>query len=83
MIDIGQEIYGLVVSRNRPMLTALDLCIEQLERLSSGDPAIQYALQCARKAAEQERQFQMRHPSDDPAPTTEQPAQGDPSLFSG
>jgi hypothetical protein len=60
MIDNAQEIYGLIATRNRPMLTALDLCIEQLERLSSGDPAIQYALQCARKAAGQERQFQAR-----------------------
>jgi hypothetical protein len=58
MIDVSQEIYGLIATRNRPMLTALDLCIEQLELLSSGDPAIHYALQCAQKAAEQERQFQ-------------------------
>jgi len=60
MIDVGQEIYGLIATRNRPMLTALDLCIEQLKRLPSGDPAIQYALQCAQKAAEQERHFQER-----------------------
>ncbi len=58
MIDVSQEIYGLIATRNRPMLTALDLCIEQLERLSSGDPDIQYALQCARKATERERHFQ-------------------------
>ena len=55
-----QEIYRLIAGRNRPMLTALDLCIEQLERLSSDDPDIQCALRCARKAAQQERDFQAR-----------------------
>jgi len=60
MIDVGQKIFRLIATRNRPMLTALDQCIEQLERLSSGDPASQYALQCARKAVEQERHFQAR-----------------------
>ncbi len=60
MIDVSQEIYGLIATRNRPMLTALDLCIEQLQRLPSGDPAIQYSLQCAQKAVEQERHSQAR-----------------------
>ena len=60
MIDVSQDIYGLIATRNRPMLTALDLCIEQLKLLPSGDPAIQYALQCAQKAVEQERHFQAR-----------------------
>ena len=41
MIDLAQEIYALIASRNRPMLTALDMCIEQLEPLASDDPDIQ------------------------------------------
>ena len=32
-IDPGREVNHLIATRNRPMLTALDLCIEQLERL--------------------------------------------------
>ena len=43
MINFGQEIHSLVVSRNRPMLTALEMCIEQFERLSSDDPDVQCA----------------------------------------
>ena len=57
-IDLGREVYRLIASRNRPMLTALDLCIEQLERLDKKDPDIQFALKCAIRAARMEREFQ-------------------------
>jgi hypothetical protein len=60
MIDMAQEIHRLIANRNRALLCALDLCIEQLAHLPSGDPAIQYALECAREAAQQERYLQAR-----------------------
>ena len=59
-IDASRKIYKLIVTRNAPMLTALDLCIEQLQRLDKQDPDAQCALRCAIKAAEQERLFQSR-----------------------
>lgn len=60
----AREIYGLIATRNRPMLTALDLCIEQLERFAKDDPDAQCALRCATKAAKLEREFQSRAPLD-------------------
>jgi hypothetical protein len=38
-IDLSREVYDLIATRNRPMLTALDLCIEQLVRFEKDDPA--------------------------------------------
>lgn len=60
MIDMAKEVERRITKRSYSLLTALDLCIEQLERQSSGDRAIQYALECAREAAQQERHCQAR-----------------------
>ena len=56
--SVADKVYRLIAPRNRPMLTALDLCIEQLERFSRDDPAVQYALKCATTATKRERDFQ-------------------------
>ncbi len=58
MLDMRHEVCTLIADRNRPLLTALDLCIEQLQRVPSSDAAIHGALQSAREAAAFERQLQ-------------------------
>jgi hypothetical protein len=60
VIDI-REFYAMIATRNKPMLTALEMCIEQLEGLDQTDD-IRCALNCARKAIELERGFQERAP---------------------
>jgi hypothetical protein len=58
--EIAREVLDLIATRNRPLLTALDLCMEQLERFGTNDQPVQYALKCAQRAAQQERGFQAR-----------------------
>lgn len=55
---LSQEVRTLIATRNRPMLTALEMCIEQLERLDQKDEEIRATLACARRAADMERDFQ-------------------------
>ncbi len=59
-----REIYECITKRNRPMLTALELCIEELARLNSRDPDVQCALRCARKAVALELGFQANAPTE-------------------
>jgi hypothetical protein len=61
VIDV-REFYAMIATRNKPMLTALEMCIEQLELLDQSDEGIHCALTCARKAVELERGFQERAP---------------------
>ena len=58
----AREIYELIAGRNRPMIAALELCIEQLQRLSKDDPDIQCALRCAIKARELEAAVPSQRP---------------------
>jgi BMFP domain-containing protein YqiC len=55
-INIGREIHELIVIRNRPMLTCLEACIEQLESREQ-EPDINLLLRYARAAVERERAF--------------------------
>lgn len=55
--ETATEIRDLVATRNRPMLTALEMCIEQLEAFSD-DPSVANAITCARIAIKLERTFQ-------------------------
>lgn len=55
---LSQELRTLIATRNRPMLTALEMCIEQLERLDQKHEDVRATLYCARRAADMERDFQ-------------------------
>jgi hypothetical protein len=55
---LSLEIRDLIATRNRPMLTALELCIEQLAAIEENNPGVEYAMDCARKALALERGFQ-------------------------
>ena len=55
-IDMGREIHELVVLRNRPMLTSLEACIEQLAARQH-EPAVNLLLRHARAACQRERAF--------------------------
>lgn len=59
---IARQIHQCIATRNRPMLTALDMCIEQLQRFAKDDLDVQIALGCAIRATEIERGFQSRGP---------------------
>jgi hypothetical protein len=55
-----REIHELIATRNRPMLTALEICIDQLERFAANDRDVHEALWCARRAIDLEQGFQAR-----------------------
>jgi hypothetical protein len=60
----AREIFELIAGRNRPMIAALELCIEELQRVPKDDPDIQCALRCAIKARELELGFQANAPKE-------------------
>jgi hypothetical protein len=54
--NLGSEIHEMIVIRNRPMLTCLEACIEQLESREQ-EPAINLLLRYARAAVQREHAF--------------------------
>lgn len=52
------QIRELIATRNKPMLTALQMCIDELEPFQERRPDVQTAIRCARKAIALETEFQ-------------------------
>lgn len=52
------EIAELIATRNRPLLTALEICADQLRAMGANDAAVSDALRCAERAIAMERGFQ-------------------------
>ncbi len=46
----GFDYNTFMARRTRPLVSGLQLCIEQLERLNSSDPDVVFALDWAKKA---------------------------------
>lgn len=55
-IDIGKEVHELIVIRNRPLLTALEACVEQLQARRH-EPEVNLLLRLAGAACARERAF--------------------------